>query len=241
MSQYCHLLIPNHAAFIPYGEQVIEYLQSLEKLGAAPQNPAIVFSKPTGEMISRIHPVTKATIERKVWGPVSIQKLTDLAELITGLNEYSIYYKGRGPMPLPGFSFREPFEGEYDVNLILKVVPEPVSMSDYLPPQFFEFGSNDAGGDSAFEEFAQANPHIISFGKSCGPECLDAYYNHPETLDQIKVAGAGRARFWITFEYGKRLFPKIDNTLDVMESRIVEQTQKSFGITFLQGCNVDIG
>lgn len=245
MPSYSQLLIPDRANFVPEPAAVVEYLEALQQLGAAPLEPKIRFSKPTGKIrtnkIFLMGKVRELTVA--VWKPADVKNLKSLKKSLSGLKEYRIYYSGKGPMKLPGFAFDpqylDGFAGEYAVDLTINVVPKPVSMSDFFPPAMQKAKSYEEQ-EAIDKQFRKENPHIIQFGKPVGPKAVDAYYNHPETRKQVVIPGAGRARFWITFEYGNGLFPVFNKKMNIFEPKIIEQTSDSFGPSFLQGFRIDL-
>ena len=61
-------------------------------------------------------------------------------------------------------------------------------------------------------------------------------FPNPWTGGVIEVADAGCARFWIEFEFGKFIYPKITDNLEVMNPEIVSAGEDCFGTKFAQGC-----
>jgi hypothetical protein len=56
------------------------------------------------------------------------------------------------------------------------------------------------------------------------------------TGDVIEVTDAGCARFWIEFEFGKFIYPKLTDNLEVMSPALVLGAEKCFRTKFAQGC-----
>src|SRR5207245_383105 len=75
------------------------------------------------------------------------------------------------------------------------------------------------------------------FSRPCSSKNRLGIFHSPKTLKVIEVPKAGCARFWIEFEYGKMLFPRIEDSLDLIEPRIVQAAQSDFEIKFVQGCH----
>ena len=61
-------------------------------------------------------------------------------------------------------------------------------------------------------------------------------FPNPWTGGVIEVADAGCARFWIEFEFGKFIYPKITDNLEVINPKIVSAGEECFGTKFAQGC-----
>jgi hypothetical protein len=67
-----------------------------------------------------------------------------------------------------------------------------------------------------------------------GPNSMGIFSN-PDTLEMIKVPGAGCSRFWIEFRYGK-VFPNIEDNLNLLHPTVVTTAEETFGTMFAQGC-----
>ena len=146
-------------------------------------------------------------------------KLKDLAAVpaaLKRLNDYIATVSGKGPPKLPAFEFE--YKGVYDFLVHCWLRAEVVSTSDW----------HDEGPVTQEVEF---------FGQPCSPNNRLGIFHNPNTLEVIQVQGAGCARFWIEFEYGKMLFPPIEDRLDLIEPAIVEVAERDFGIKFVQGCH----
>jgi hypothetical protein len=52
----------------------------------------------------------------------------------------------------------------------------------------------------------------------------------------IEVPNAGSARFWIEFEFGKFIYPKIEKRLEILSPLLVETAEECFQAEFVQGC-----
>jgi hypothetical protein len=117
---------------------------------------------------------------------------------------------------LPAFEFA--FKGTYDFLVHCCLRPEVVSTSDW-------------------HDEIPIRRKVEFFGKPCNPKDRLGVYHNPNTLEVIEVPDAGCARFWIEFEYGKMLFPPIEDRLDLIEATIVAVAKCAFGINFVQGCH----
>jgi hypothetical protein len=86
----------------------------------------------------------------------------------------------------------------------------------------------------------EAGPNIRNvplFGRSpCGSEDDTGIFPNSWTGEVIEVPHAGCARFWIEFEIGKFIYPKVGRNLDVLNPSIVEQAEQCFHTKFVQGC-----
>ena len=67
------------------------------------------------------------------------------------------------------------------------------------------------------------------------PYEADGVFRHPVSGNVIKGASAGYARLWVEFEFGKWLLPNTEQSLEILEPRILSIAMKSFGLAFTQG------
>jgi hypothetical protein len=86
-------------------------------------------------------------------------------------------------------------------------------------------------------EESKGKRKAIAFGQDCCADDSMGLYSHPDSLEVIAVPQGGCARFWIEFELGKSLFPKIqDGNLAILNPQLTELAFRSFGVKFVQGC-----
>jgi hypothetical protein len=106
-----------------------------------------------------------------------------------------------------------------------------------LPPIEIDFAEPYYLGVTCFVSSTLRCTSMASYGKQCDGHSAIGIFQHPETLETIEVPGAGAARFWIEFEFGKFVFPKFsDRNLELLDLEIVEAAEDAFGGQFVQGC-----
>jgi hypothetical protein len=110
-----------------------------------------------------------------------------------------------------------PFEEPYDLKIGCSLRPSPVWTSDD-------------------QEHFNTNPGSPFFDDPCSDKDRTGCFTHPNTLEIIEVPHGGCACFWISIEFGKFLFPDIEDSLDLAAPELVALAQKTFGIEFVQGC-----
>ena len=59
-------------------------------------------------------------------------------------------------------------------------------------------------------------------------------FTHPWTGQRLEVANAGHARFWIEFEFGKWLFPKMTDNFNVLRPRLLDASKTCFNTDLIQ-------
>ncbi len=77
---------------------------------------------------------------------------------------------------------------------------------------------------------ADVSLRVPFFGRPCSPNDRLGVFTNPSTSEVIEVPNAGCVRFWIEFEYGKSLFPRTKDRLDVIEPAIAQGAEEEFGI-----------
>src|SRR5262249_42551836 len=138
--------------------------------------------------------------------------LAAVPEALKELDDYNVTLTGKGPPKLPAFTFD--FKGTCDFVVCCCLHAEVVSTSDWH-------------GDATVREY---------FGSPCRSEDRLGIYHNPNPFEVIEVPNAGCSRFWIEFEYGKMLFPRIEDRLDLIEPKILDAAIQHFGVKFAQGC-----
>ncbi len=215
MPEYSHTLIPDRVEFVPDPEQVGNFLASLVSIGAAPLKPAVAVSKPSGEVQTFLNPFTGATESLAIRKANRLSSLAAVPGALNALDDYDVTLTGKGPPKLPAFTFD--LKGSYDFLIHCCLRAEVVSTSDW-------------------HDEVPIKREVQPFGQPCSPQDRLGIYHNPNTLAVIEVPKAGCARFWIEFEFGKMLFPPIEDRLDLIDPQIVETAQTAFGVPFLQAC-----
>jgi hypothetical protein len=223
MPEYTHTLIPTRVDFVPAPDQIRDFLKSLTKIGATPLHAAVSVSMPSGKVRTVTMPFTEQTLTLPILKFKKLKGFSSVPTAVEGLADYNVIVEGKGPPKLPAFAFD--FEGGYDFLIRCCVRPMVVSTSDWHD----ETPLHLIGQTSA-------PPKAVSFGEPCSPQQRLGIFHNPNTLAIIEVPNAGCARFWIEFEYGKMLFPRIEDRLDLMEPEIVAAAAREFGLPLVQGC-----
>lgn len=218
VEQYVHTLIPQDSQFCPNPEQVRRFVDELSKLRATPLDAKFKILKPSGRVRSFTDPLTGEI--RTIPGKeiVALDSAATLDQIVSTLDQYVVAMDGQGPPTVPAFPLYvngAPFTDSYDFSVHWCVEAEPVSMSD--------LGDEETGQDVPF------------FGEPCPKRNGTALFRHPLTNELIEVANASCARFWIEFEFGKWLLPKIGDSLNILDPAIADLAPQCFGPRFAQG------
>ncbi len=83
-------------------------------------------------------------------------------------------------------------------------------------------------------DFANYHPR---FGEDCSANERRGLFVHPET-GAIWIQDAGCATFWIEFNFGNWVFPRLkNNSVNILEDSVVNLARKTFDCDFVQACN----
>jgi hypothetical protein len=236
---YSHLLIPVSAEYRPEPDAVASFAGGLIDNGNVADGITINFSRVTkGEPRVRQmpDPMTGDTIE--VQGPSrSIerpQQLSNAAEIVV----------------------RAADEREYDVSIAAEGVPSTAP----LTVGYFE-GDDWKTMDSTYyleircrvrgnpvrinmlenENDLHAPPDLANyrprFDEDSLPHERDGLFVHPEA-GAINIPNAGTGTFWIEFNYGNFIFPRLrDHGVNVLDESVVNLARNVFDSEFVQACN----
>ena len=205
--QYVHCLIPLEPEFAPAPEQVVSFLDGLSAMEAAPVDSTMVVMKPSGRVRYGTDPLTGEKKISPAQDRTVIGTSADLAHNIEELSEYSVALDGQGPPTVSPFPvYANSTKFTEKYSLIVRCCLKSKAVLMSAP----------------YENDSSAN-----FG--------NAVFYHPRSGKTIEIRGTGRARFWVEFEFGKWLLPRIEDSLHILEPAIPALAQKSFGIEFTQG------
>jgi hypothetical protein len=236
---YCHILVPERFDFAPQPGQVAALLAGLLSRGAAPLEAKFRLGKLDG-FRTAVNPITQETLSIPRRRYAVIESLADIAAGLQGLDDYNLQCTGKGPPNIPPMTLwvhepqpRTPGEKVQEQQVVNCTTVECNEIYGYSIHCHLRGGvvsTSDRHG-SVIER------HVIRFGQPDSSHDRLGVFNHPCTNKVIEVPVAGCARFWIEFEFGKWLVPKIDNSLDLLEPLIVETARECFGLGFVQGCH----
>jgi hypothetical protein len=243
---YGHTLVPQQIDYQPAPSQVAKFFSALVELGAAPVNPqlqarthveranwtdrSIFFSDPrTGERLR---------LPRYV---ADIGSVPEIPSLLEGLDDYNMRIYGEGPPKLSALAFESQFElSSYVFEIDCCLRPEVVSTSHFDKDERLFFGipiKRWLKLPVSEKKRRWRARKVEGFSSPCPQTHTIGFFTSPTTGDTIEVPGAGCARFWIQFEFGKWFFPQVTNSLDLLPLPIIRAAEESFEIRFSQGCH----
>jgi hypothetical protein len=239
--QYAQTLIPVDRDWIPRPRQVAAFLDGLLAIGSAPLRPTIRVGRTSvdSRKVANDFGGEVSSVPRRDW--VRPKSVAIIPEALDGLDDYAVIMSGEGPPSRPAFrlfTHRARAEATPDMS-----DPEAQCQASTLIHAEFK----DAYG---FDVHCQLRREVVStssidseiapsipfFGKRCDPKNRTGMFQHPCTGAVIEVPDAGCSRFWVAFEFGKWLFPRIENSLNILDPSIVTCAEEKFNTKFVQGC-----
>ena len=228
MEQYIHTFIASDPAFTPQPLQVAEFFNELvtafsfRVISNARWQPGLRVMKPGMRTRTAKNVFTGETRTFPVSDQIAIEKTADILPLIENLEEYRVCASGEWPsdsVPLLLLKTdRTPFKESPICDVSCNIRPAPVSTSAWD----IEAGPNVR--------------NVLPFGSPWNGESHKGIFPNPWTGEVIEVPNAASARFWIEFEFGKFIYPKIDRSLDIFSPRLVQGAEDCFQTKFAQGC-----
>jgi len=153
---------------------------------------------------------------------INLRRSLEISSVIKGIQHYSALASGewqQAHLPFPLYQpDGNPFRGPYYGQVNCQVRATPVSMSFVDPDMRLPFENE-----------------VRTFGKPFESPRNSRLFSNPWNGARIEADGARYARFWIEFEFGDFLLPKIEETFDIMNPAIVGEAERCFGIKFGQG------
>ena len=228
MEQYIHTLISADSEFAPESTQVASFFGELvSQFKFSPISgqrflPGLIVAKPSGRLRWGTNAMTGEKISIPDWDRLNLERFEDIPALIQGSKHYTVAQSGQWvgkdrPVPLLKTD-GVPFEENYICTARCELRPEAVSTSAWD----VEAGPNTRD--------------VPTFGSVCKNPIRNGTFPNPWTGEAIEVADAGCARFWIEFEFGRFIYPKVTDSLDVMSPGIVLGAERCFRTKFVQGC-----
>jgi hypothetical protein len=228
MEQYIHTLIAADSTFTPQSPQVAEFFDGLvagfsfRVISDKRWQPGLRVAKPGLRTRSGKNVSTGETFTIPVPDQIPVGHTAEIVPLIENLDEYGVRLSGEWPLgaaPLLLLTTdKTPFEAPLTCDVSCNVRPVPVSTSAWD---------------------VEAGPNLRNvplFGTPWNGESTTGIFPNPWTGEAIEVPDAGSARFWIEFEFGKFIYPRIEKGLDLLNPLLVEKAVECFQTEFAQGC-----
>ena len=229
MEQYIHLFISADSEFAPESAHFASFFaERVSQFKFSPISgqlflPGPVVAKPSGTLRWGNNPMTGEKVSVPEWERWNPERFEDIPALIEGSGHYAVEQSGLWVGETRAMVLLKtdgvPFDENYICTVRCELRPEVVSTSAWD----VEAGPNIR--------------NVPTFGSVCNNAIRNGIFPNPWTWDVIEVADAGCARFWIEFEFGRFIYPKVTDSLEVMNPAIVLGAERCFRTKFAQGCN----
>jgi len=232
---YTHLLISTSKTHRPTAQAVCQFLEQLIQTGLVGQDHAISFSK-----------VVKA--EQRYW---------EATNPFTGKFE-------RHRMPARRMQHAKPVpaasqilalaeqEREYDVSVVSTVPPtnppleigsvgEKGTWQSWTGPYHLKIGCRVRASLVCLcvltDPCLPPDIEAPTFDEDCADDWTDGFFEHPLLPSPKRIRNAGRGRFWIEFEYGKWLCPRLKNDgVALLAPGVTRLAEETFSTGFVEAC-----
>jgi hypothetical protein len=229
MEMYVHLLIAADPGFTPNVFDVASFFDQLQTefgfeciRSKKDWMPGLTLFTSAERALTMKDSYTGEERSMKVPKTIELEKSSEIPSLISGEPKYGVRMSGRWPPNKPPIHLLLTDGTSFDQGLVCFVgcfqTAAPVCTGDWR-------GAEGSGA-----------PEFV-FGDQKGPIQPNGVFTNPWTGQRVEVPGAGSARFWVEFQFGKWLFPRINDNFDILSPALVATVEKCFGIAFIQaGC-----
>jgi hypothetical protein len=229
MEQYIHTLIAFDSEFSPVPAQVARFFGELSSrhqfepiTNEAGSVGGLAVAKPSGRVRWGADPMTGEKISVPQYDRVELPKSEAITGAIEGAEHYTVMQFGQwtgGDRPIDlSQADGKPYDGNYLCTVRCELRAEAVSTSTW---------DIESGPDLR---------HVPEFGSPCVGQTALGIFPNPWTGSVVEVDGAGCARFWIEFEFGRFLYPKITDNFEVLNHAFVGWAEQCFQVKLAQGC-----
>jgi hypothetical protein len=227
MEQYIHTLIAADSLYVPDPPRIVEFFDALvgefrfQIIRGGRWQQGLRVLKPGGQTRNGTNAVTGEMITIPIPDRIEIDETAEIPPLIENLEEYRVGASGDWKSADAPILLRKtdqtPFSEDPICDVSCNIQPTPVSTSAWD----VEAGPNVR--------------NVAHFGSIWNGESTIGIFSNPWTGEVIEVPNAGSARFWIEFEFGRFLYPKVGKSLDILSPRLVERAEECFQTKFVQG------
>jgi hypothetical protein len=237
---YEHFLIPESSTLRPDASAVASFLEAILERGYVAAAASIEVARVLRiEQRATQFPNPFSGREMAIYGPsrktekpVRVSSLNELTSMSEREPEYEAFLRADGMPPSPVCQVGcldsgewRPFNLSYHHEVICHVRDSAVRLSairsedDLKPPK---------------GEVSEYRPY---FGEDCDVDECDGLFVHPD-LGAFRIADAGCATFWISFRFGKMLYPKsTEGGVAVLDKNVIGLATASFRTDFIQACH----
>jgi hypothetical protein len=236
---YTHLLIPSSPEFRPDADSVARFVRGLIENGNVAYCAKVAFAQVTKGQprVRRMrNPITGETIDlrgpsRTLERPKTLADPSQITKHAANEQEYDVLLTGEGVPSVPPLIVGHledddwtEMDGAYHLEVRCRVRANVVRL--YML-------------DS--EDDLHRPPDFANYRPKCDEDCsladhADGLYVHPE-IGAFRVPNAGCGMFWIEFNYGKFVFPRLkEGTVEVLADSVIDLARVVFDCNLVQAC-----
>jgi hypothetical protein len=227
MKQYCHLLIPSDPEFVPESTEVEKFFNLLgdsfrfQIVLSPPVQPGFMLLTPSEAPRIIRNAFTGETMSVPSFDRTILKDAADVPQAIKDQRHWTVRLSGKWPPGQAPIKLNTPdqaqFEGEPACFVECNLRPETVCIS------------NCNYWDESRPEQAQ-----LRFDDPNGRKLPVGIFINPWNMETIQVPGAGFARFWVSLEFGKWLFPDLATGFNLLQPQLLDAVEQCFGVHFIQ-------
>jgi hypothetical protein len=237
---YTHMLIPTLPHFRPGVDDVVQFLNRMIGNGHVADNPTIEVAP-----VSKVKPVTRQMrnpftgesidIRSPSWKTerrIQLSETSQIAGECVNQPEFDVSIGGMG-MPLApplavglstGPHTWNAMDSRYHLEVRCRVRANIVRLSAIQ-------------SEEDLHKLRRVDLSLPRFGEDCSADERDGLFVHPE-CGAIRIPNAGCGMFWIEFNYGKFIFPRVkDGGIDVLAGPVLNLARTTFDCEFIQACS----
>jgi hypothetical protein len=237
---YTHLLIPVSKTKSATIQEVCAFLEQMIQMGSIGKEHKVGFSKVArveqrvqevrnpfnGQLLRRKNP------SRKGQRPEDVAALSDVVLRVEQEQDYNVFVSSTSRPANPplevGFAEMnkdwQPWSGP-DYYLGIRCCVRS-SLVGICPP-----------GSVENPEDPRPEVPVPIFDDECGEELPDGCFVHPQRQRVIRIPKVGCGRFWVEFEFGKWVYPRLESDgAPPLNHSVTELARHTFGTEFIEGC-----
>jgi hypothetical protein len=228
MEQYIHTLIPIDSNYAASPAQVEAFFADLLRMPTfrlitdLPFQQGLRVSKPFARVRKMENRFTGETKTFRAPEFTKIDAPDAILPLIEGLDDFGVFASGEWKWDDPPLVLFTTDGEQFKKNYVCEISCEQRATLISTSAWDVEAGPNIR--------------NVPLFGTPCSSGDDMGIFPNPWTGEAVEVPHAGCARFWIEFEFGKFIYPKVDRNFDFLSPLIVAEAEQCFQTKFVQGC-----
>jgi hypothetical protein len=238
---YEHFLIPSVPDYRPAASAIAAFLRGVIDHGHVGCDPTITYAKVSKDDSRVFHirdfvtgePVTIRAPSRKMEKREQLTALAENVRVAENEGEYNVWLASEGIPQRPSFVLGYVDDGKWKA---FEGPPYHAEVWCQVRSRIVRLYHLESEDD--LHRPPDLSNSLPRFDEDCGADQRDGLFVHPE-VGAIRISNAGCGMFWITFRFGKFVFPRIkeDQSVNLLDESIVDLARGTFGVDFVQACD----